>query len=85
MIMYLYIYILYDWLYVYPCLIPPQVPPDGDRDVVTITFGTGEISGVFVKDSERFFWSRPGMNLEQTEGQKTIRNDDTLCRMGPPR
>lgn len=27
-----------------------QVPPDGDRDVVTITFGTGEISGVFVKD-----------------------------------
>jgi hypothetical protein len=27
-----------------------QVKPDGDRDVVTITFGTGETSGVFVKD-----------------------------------
>jgi len=26
------------------------VKPDGDRDVVTITFGTGETSGVFVKD-----------------------------------
>jgi saccharopepsin len=26
------------------------VAPGGDRDVVTITFGTGEISGVFVKD-----------------------------------
>lgn len=26
------------------------VQPHGDRDVVTITFGTGEISGVFVKD-----------------------------------
>eukprot|EP00747_Dinoflagellata_sp_TGD_P211149 gnl/TRDRNA2_/TRDRNA2_84354_c0_seq1.p1 gnl/TRDRNA2_/TRDRNA2_84354_c0~~gnl/TRDRNA2_/TRDRNA2_84354_c0_seq1.p1 ORF type:complete len:436 (+),score=100.48 gnl/TRDRNA2_/TRDRNA2_84354_c0_seq1:160-1467(+) len=25
--------------------------PGGDRDVVTITFGTGEISGVFVKDN----------------------------------
>ena len=24
------------------------VKPDGDRDVVTITFGTGETSGVFV-------------------------------------
>ena len=30
-----------------PC---PQVPLNGDRDVVTITFGTGEISGVFMKD-----------------------------------
>ena len=28
----------------------PQVPLNGDRDVVTITFGTGEISGVFMKD-----------------------------------
>ena len=27
-----------------------QVLPNGDRDVVTITFGTGEISGVFMKD-----------------------------------
>jgi hypothetical protein len=27
------------------------VKPDGDRDVVTITFGTGETSGVFVKDN----------------------------------
>jgi cathepsin D len=27
-----------------------KVQPDGDRDVVTITFGTGETSGVFVKD-----------------------------------
>jgi len=27
-----------------------QVKPDGYRDVVTITFGTGETSGVFVKD-----------------------------------
>merc|ERR1719399_330156 len=26
------------------------VAPGGDRDVVTITFGTGEMSGVFVKD-----------------------------------
>mmetsp|Transcript_37304 Transcript_37304/g.89716 ORF Transcript_37304/g.89716 Transcript_37304/m.89716 type:complete len:421 (-) Transcript_37304:280-1542(-) len=27
------------------------VGPDGTRDVVTITFGTGEVSGVFVKDN----------------------------------
>jgi len=27
-----------------------QVDKGGDRDVVTITFGTGEISGVFIKD-----------------------------------
>ncbi|CAE7041302.1 unnamed protein product [Symbiodinium sp. CCMP2592] len=27
-----------------------QVKPNGDRDVVTITFGTGEISGIFMKD-----------------------------------
>jgi len=27
-----------------------EVKPNGDRDVVTITFGTGEISGVFMKD-----------------------------------
>lgn len=27
-----------------------RVPLNGDRDVVTITFGTGEISGVFMKD-----------------------------------
>jgi len=27
-----------------------KVTPTGDRDVVTITFGTGEISGVFMKD-----------------------------------
>jgi len=27
-----------------------KVAPSGDRDVVTITFGTGEISGLFVKD-----------------------------------
>lgn len=27
-----------------------QVNKGGDRDVVTITFGTGEISGVFIKD-----------------------------------
>jgi hypothetical protein len=27
-----------------------EVKPSGDRDVVTITFGTGEISGLFVKD-----------------------------------
>lgn len=27
-----------------------QVDNGGDRDVVTITFGTGEISGVFIKD-----------------------------------
>jgi len=26
------------------------VQKDGDRDVVTITFGTGEISGIFIKD-----------------------------------
>eukprot|EP00439_Symbiodinium_sp_Y106_P054288 s3630_g7.t1 len=29
---------------------PWQVKPNGDRDVVTITFGTGEISGIFMKD-----------------------------------
>jgi hypothetical protein len=28
----------------------PKVGDGGDRDVVTITFGTGEMSGVFVKD-----------------------------------
>eukprot|EP00930_Biecheleria_cincta_P098373 TRINITY_DN90027_c0_g1_i1.p1 TRINITY_DN90027_c0_g1~~TRINITY_DN90027_c0_g1_i1.p1 ORF type:complete len:459 (-),score=88.40 TRINITY_DN90027_c0_g1_i1:47-1303(-) len=27
-----------------------EVKPSGDRDVVTITFGTGEISGLFMKD-----------------------------------
>lgn len=27
------------------------VQPDGDRDVVTITFGTGEMSGVYVRDN----------------------------------
>jgi len=27
-----------------------QVGPDGSRDVVTITFGTGEMSGVYIRD-----------------------------------
>jgi len=28
-----------------------KVGPDGSRDVVTITFGTGEVSGVYVRDN----------------------------------
>jgi len=28
-----------------------EVDSDGDRDVVTVTFGTGEITGVFIKDN----------------------------------
>merc|ERR1719388_355257 len=30
---------------------PKAVDKGGDRDVVTITFGTGEMSGVFIKDN----------------------------------